>query len=55
MVILGMMFFTLGAETSMTPMGEAVGAKHDPDSCGSNRRWCISGLRNASYVDWCCT
>ena len=27
MVILGMMFFTLGAETSMTPMGEAVGAK----------------------------
>ena len=27
MVILGMMFFTLGAETSMTPMGEAVGTK----------------------------
>ena len=27
MVIVGMMFFTLGAETSMTPMGEAVGAK----------------------------
>ena len=27
MVILGMMFFTLGAEISMTPMGEKVGAK----------------------------
>ena len=27
MVMLGMMFFTLGAETSMTPMGEKVGAK----------------------------
>ena len=27
MVIVGMMFFTLGAETSMTPMGEAVGTK----------------------------
>ena len=27
MVILGMMFFTLGAELSMTPMGENVGAK----------------------------
>lgn len=27
LVILGMMFFTLGAEMSMTPMGEKVGAK----------------------------
>ena len=27
MVIVGMMFFTLGAEMSMTPMGEKVGAK----------------------------
>lgn len=27
MVIVGMMFFTLGAETSMTPIGEKVGAK----------------------------
>ncbi len=27
MVMLGMMFFTLGAEMSMTPMGEKVGAK----------------------------
>ena len=27
MVIFGMMFFTLGAEISMTPMGEKVGAK----------------------------
>ena len=27
MVMVGMMFFTLGAETSMTPMGEKVGAK----------------------------
>ncbi len=27
MVILGMMFFTLGAEMSMTPMGEKVGAR----------------------------
>ena len=27
MVIIGMMFFTLGAEISMTPMGEKVGAK----------------------------
>ena len=28
MVIVGMMFFTLGAETSMTPMGEAVGLRN---------------------------
>ena len=27
MVMVGMMFFTLGAETSMTPMGEKVGAR----------------------------
>lgn len=27
MVMVGMMFFTLGAEVSMTPMGEKVGAK----------------------------
>ena len=27
LVMVGMMFFTLGAETSMTPMGEKVGAK----------------------------
>ena len=27
MVMVGMMFFTLGAEMSMTPMGEKVGAK----------------------------
>ena len=26
MIVLGLMFFTLGAETSMTPMGEKVGA-----------------------------
>ena len=26
MIVLGLMFFTLGAETSMTPMGERVGA-----------------------------
>ena len=26
MIVLGMMFFTLGAEASMTPMGERVGA-----------------------------
>ncbi|MBQ6798818.1 MAG: DUF1538 family protein [Oscillospiraceae bacterium] len=26
MVMVGMMFFTLGAEVSMTPMGEKVGA-----------------------------
>ena len=27
LVMVGMMFFTLGAEMSMTPMGEKVGAK----------------------------
>ena len=27
MVMVGMMFFTLGAEMSMTPMGEKVGAR----------------------------
>ena len=27
LVMVGMMFFTLGAEVSMTPMGEKVGAK----------------------------
>ena len=27
MVMVGMMFFTLGAETYMTPMGEKVGAR----------------------------
>ena len=26
MIVLGLMFFTLGAETSMSPMGEKVGA-----------------------------
>lgn len=26
MIIFGMMFFTLGAEMSMTPMGERVGS-----------------------------
>lgn len=37
LVMVGMMFFTLGAEMSMTPMGEKVGAKMTQ----SKRLWLI--------------
>ena len=37
LVMVGMMFFTLGAETSVTPMGEKVGAK----MAQSKRVWLI--------------
>ena len=40
LVIVGMMFFTLGAEMSMTPMGEMVGAKMTQ----SKNIWIIIGL-----------
>lgn len=40
MVMVGMMFFTLGAEMSMTPMGEKVGAKMTQ----SKNIWVIVGL-----------
>ena len=40
LVILGMMFFTLGAEMSMTPMGEKVGARITQ----SKNVWLIVGL-----------
>jgi len=40
LVMIGMMFFTLGAEMSMTPMGEKVGAKMTQ----SKKIWLIVGL-----------
>lgn len=40
LVMAGMMFFTLGAEMSMTPMGEKVGAKMTQ----SKKVWLIIGL-----------
>ncbi len=40
MVIVGMMFFTLGAEMSMTPMGEKVGARMTQ----TKNVWMIAGL-----------
>lgn len=40
LVMAGMMFFTLGAEVSMTPMGEKVGAKMTQ----SKKVWLIIGL-----------
>ena len=40
LVMVGMMFFTLGAEMSMTPMGEKVGAKMTQ----SKKVWLIIGL-----------
>lgn len=40
MVMVGMMFFTLGAEMSMTPMGEKVGAKMTQ----TKNIWIIIGL-----------
>lgn len=40
LVMVGMMFFTLGAEMSMTPMGEKVGSKMTQ----SKNIWLITGL-----------
>ena len=40
MVMMGMMFFTLGAEMSMTPMGEKVGARMTQ----TKNVWIVAGL-----------
>ena len=40
MIVLGLMFFTLGAETSMTPMGERVGAA----MTRTRKVWMIIGI-----------
>ena len=66
LLIIGMMFFTLGAEMAMTPMGERIGTKltntrkisvviHSQlhaDYCSSNRSWNISCSRSTSNVIW---
>ena len=41
MIIIGMMFFTLGAEMAMTPMGERLGAAITK----SRRLWLIISIR----------
>ena len=44
MIVVGIMFFTLGAEMSMTPMGERVGAPRRWLSRAAG--WCLAACRS---------